>query len=82
LIEVVESEKQILLQTPSGTYNNQNYILDMSIFEPGQPVVDGTLVMVEQIPGYIKKTDVSQLLQKNGYWASCKEGWGVGDWGS
>lgn len=63
---------QIYAPLNSGTYNNQNYILDFKRFKPHQPVQPGTLTMVEQIPNYVKLTDVSDLLQQKGYWGSCQ----------
>jgi len=54
----------------SGTYNNQNIVLDYNLFTPGQPLPNGTLLLVEQIPGYVVNSDVSAVLQRDGYFGS------------
>ena len=33
----------------SGTYNNQNMILDFKKFKPNQPLANGTLLLCEQV---------------------------------
>ena len=78
---------EIYSQYNSGTYNNQNMvriaavldprlaecaqILDYNLFTPGQPLQNGTFWLCEQVPGYIRSHDLSQLLQEQGYFASC-----------
>ena len=54
----------------SGTYNNQNMCVDFNRFAPGKPLVNGTFVITEQIPGYIVDTDLSSRLQHAGYFGS------------
>lgn len=54
----------------SGTYNNQYMVVDMKLYVPGSTVVDGTLWIAEQIPGYVARGDESKQLRQNGYWAS------------
>ncbi|PRP75486.1 hypothetical protein PROFUN_10664 [Planoprotostelium fungivorum] len=54
----------------SGTYNNQWIIVDMKKFKKGERIEEGTLWVVEQIPGYLYGQDQSEHLQRTGYWAS------------
>ncbi len=66
----------------SGTYNNQWMVVDYKEFVPGSPVQSNTLWIVEQIPGFcerfvirphcinLTRGDVSDVLAKQGYWAS------------
>jgi len=54
----------------SGTYNNQWMVLDYDVFEPGRPINDGLLWVLEQLPGMIVSQDVTPVLRKQGYWAS------------
>ena len=53
----------------SGTYNNQYMILDLSKFKMGEVLEDDLLWVVEQIPGYVESSDVTEVL-RNGYWGS------------
>ena len=57
-------------QHNSGTYNNQNIILNYNLFSPGAPLRNGTLLLVEQIPGFVVNSDVSAVLQRDGYFGS------------
>jgi len=54
----------------SGSYNNQNMILDYKLFKPREPLVPGTFLIAEQIPGYVVTTDLSALVQEKKYFAS------------
>lgn len=54
----------------SGSYCNQNMILDYNQFEPGKPLKNGTFIISEQIPGYVINNDLSQLVQTEGYYGS------------
>ena len=45
-------------------------VLDYKLFTPGQPVVPGTLWVLEQMPGIVEMADLSVILKENGYWAS------------
>jgi len=61
----------IYLKYNSGTYNNMNMILDYKLFSPGSSTLKPeTLLVVEQIPGYVMTTDVSAMLSQNRYFAS------------
>eukprot|EP00050_Salpingoeca_kvevrii_P007624 m.297426 g.297426 ORF g.297426 m.297426 type:complete len:604 (+) comp13608_c0_seq1:73-1884(+) len=61
---------QIYSQYNSGTYNNQNMVVDTSKFTPGQPLPADTFWVVEQIPGHIVSNDLSSKLQSDGYFGS------------
>ena len=45
-------------------------IIDNKQFVAGQPLRPNTLWVVEQIPGYTVSADVTNILQKQGYWGS------------
>jgi Phospholipase B len=53
----------------SGTYNNAYMITDLKLFTPGSQLKPYTLVEVEQIPGLVVWSDVTQLLAM-GYFPS------------
>lgn len=54
----------------SGIGNAQWMIVDYNRFVPGKPVPDGTLWVIEQVPGRSFKKDVTFMLRDKGYWAS------------
>lgn len=54
----------------SGTYNNQWMIVNYNLFEPTKPINKGLLWILEQLPGKTQAKDVTDVLQKQGYWAS------------
>jgi hypothetical protein len=54
----------------SGTYNNQWMVVNMARFTPGSPLVNGTLWVAEQMPGFVESADVTSVLIEQGYWAS------------
>jgi hypothetical protein len=61
----------IYLKYNSGSYNNMNMIFDYKLFVPGRAsITPNTLLIVEQIPGYVVTTDVSTMLFENRYFAS------------
>ena len=45
-------------------------VLDYNLFVPGAPLANGTLLLIEQIPGYVVNSDVSGVLQRDGYFGS------------
>lgn len=53
-----------------GTNNAQWMIVDYNRFLPGVNIQGNTLWLLEQVPGFIHKQDISSLLSGNGYWAS------------
>ncbi|XP_041349261.1 putative phospholipase B-like 2 [Gigantopelta aegis] len=55
----------------SGTYNNEWMVIDYKLFQPGsKELKPGLLTIIEQLPGYVTYADVTDVLQKQGYWAS------------
>lgn len=54
----------------SGTYNNQFGVIDMNIYQPGESLPAGVLWIIEQIPGYTHRGDVTEVLSKQGFWPS------------
>lgn len=59
----------------SGTYSSQWMVVDYNKFTPGKPVENGTLFVIEQVPGISHIEDASSYLQKNGYWGSENRAW-------
>lgn len=53
----------------SGTINNQWMVVDYNRFTPFRPLPPGTLTILEQWPGFVETTDVTQYLNV-GYWQS------------
>ena len=53
----------------SGTYNNQYMVINYRLFEVNEPLQDGLLWVIEQIPGYMEGADMTQILER-GYWGS------------
>jgi hypothetical protein len=54
----------------SGTYNNQWMIVDYNKFQPGAPLQDGLIYVVEQLPIYFDYRDVTNVLRNQTYWPS------------
>jgi hypothetical protein len=57
----------------SGTYNNQYMVLNNNLYVPGTAAADlpdGLLWIVEQMPGMAPLADVTDVIRKQGYWAS------------
>eukprot|EP01012_Entosiphon_sulcatum_P051980 TRINITY_DN713_c0_g1_i1.p1 TRINITY_DN713_c0_g1~~TRINITY_DN713_c0_g1_i1.p1 ORF type:complete len:532 (+),score=78.48 TRINITY_DN713_c0_g1_i1:20-1615(+) len=53
----------------SGTYNNEWMVLNIGAFVPGQPLPEGMLYVVDQMPTIVKSTDRTAALAY-GYWPS------------
>lgn len=53
-----------------GQDNAQWMVLNYNGFSPGSPVPDGTLFVVESVPGISQKGDLSQHLRDNSFWGS------------
>jgi hypothetical protein len=47
-------------------------IVDYSLFAPHAPLRDGTLWIIEQLPGKTRAADVTDFLRRNGRCASCE----------
>lgn len=45
-------------------------VLDYKLFTPGEPIIPGTLLILEQLPGIVEAADMSVFLQEKTYWAS------------
>jgi len=54
----------------TGLGNAQWMVVDYNLFSVGTPIPDNTVWMVEQIPGLTQKTDLSNTLRNQGYFAS------------
>lgn len=56
----------------SGTYNNQWGVINFNLFSAFgmKEVPAGTLWIIEQVPGFSQRGDVSQVLNTQGYFAS------------
>jgi len=54
----------------SGTYNNQWQVVDYKQFTPGATPANGTLWILEQVPGFVVAQDQTDYLISNGYWGS------------
>ncbi|XP_022686057.1 putative phospholipase B-like 2 [Varroa jacobsoni] len=54
----------------SGTYNNQWMILNYNLFRSGEPLPEGAFYVLEQMPGYVQRRDMSWFLQKYRFWPS------------
>lgn len=53
----------------SGTYVNQYMVVDFNQFKPKTALKDGTLWVVEEIPGLVMGADQTETLRR-GYWPS------------
>jgi hypothetical protein len=62
-------------KSATGTYNSQWMVIDYNKFKKGQKLQDGTFWVLEQAPGVSVGKDMSQLLQKQGFWASENRGY-------
>jgi hypothetical protein len=65
----------LMKKSATGTYSSQWMVVDYKQFTPGQAVPNGTLVVIEQIPGLSHAEDMSARLQKTGFWASENRAW-------
>jgi hypothetical protein len=61
---------KLMKRSATGTYSSQWMVVDYNKFSPGKPVQDGTLMVLEQIPGISHSQDMSSRLQKDFFWAS------------
>lgn len=53
----------------SGTYNNQYFVLDLKKFTPGAALPATDLLWIsEQIPGMVRRQDVTSVLASRGFW--------------
>ena len=54
----------------NGCYANQWMVLDSAYFEPGVGLKRGGFWLLEQLPGYVRKEDLTETLNSRGYFAS------------
>ena len=55
----------------SGTYNNQWMVVDNKLFHPHeQQLRPGLFWVLEQIPGYLRREDLTRVLQTRTFWPS------------
>ena len=55
----------------SGTYNNQWMVVDNKLFHPyAEQQRPGLFWVLEQIPGYIRREDLTEVLQARTFWPS------------
>ena len=66
-----ESWTRVFSRYNSGTYNNQWMVVDNKLFTPHQEqLTDGLLWVLEQIPGYLRRQDLTETLQSRTFWPS------------
>ena len=66
-----ESWTRVFSRHNSGTYNNQWMVVDNKLFSPHQPELrPGLLWVLEQIPGYVRREDLTSVLQARTFWPS------------
>ena len=54
----------------SGTYNNQWMVVDSSKMGSNGKLSEGALTVSEQLPGQFVSKDQTEVLKRQGYWAS------------
>lgn len=59
----------------SGTYNNQYLIIDSKVFEAGKKPTNNLLWIIEQLPTTNRSADITDVLVKDGYFASINTPW-------
>jgi len=62
-------------KSSTGTYSSQWMVVDYNKFKPGEQLQNGTLFVIEQIPGISHIEDASGFLQNKGYWGSENRAW-------
>lgn len=67
---------ELMRKSATGTYSSQWMVVDYNLFQPGRAEIqNGTLVVLEQVPGLSHSEDMSHRLQTHGYWASENRAW-------
>jgi len=64
-----------LKKSSTGTYSSQWMVVDYNKFKPGEPLKNGTLFVIEQVPGISHIQDASAFLQEQRYWGSENRAW-------
>jgi hypothetical protein len=65
----------LMKKSATGTYSSQWMVTDYNLFKPGQPLQNGTLYVIEQIPGISHVQDATSFLQSHGFWGSENRAW-------
>jgi len=65
----------LMTKSATGTYSSQWMVVDYNKFVPGKPLVNGTLSVIEQVPGLSHTADMSMWLQTKRYWGSENRPW-------
>jgi len=66
---------ELMRKSATGTYSSQWMVVDYNKFKPGTPPADGTLFVVEQVPGLQYSKDMTPRLKEKGYWSSENRPW-------
>lgn len=65
----------LMRKSSTGTYSSQWMVVDYGRFAPGSPPRNGTLLVLEQVPGMSRSEDMSTRLGEKGYWSSENRPW-------
>jgi hypothetical protein len=65
----------LMKKSATGTYSSQWMVTDYNLFKKGQPLQNGTLYVIEQIPGISHIQDATPFLQSHGFWSSENRAW-------
>lgn len=61
---------QMMVDNATGLYSSQWMVVDYNKFAPNKPLQNGTLWVMEQLPGSNHMEDMTDRLRKQGYWGS------------
>ena len=62
---------EIFSRHNSGTYNNQWMVVNNNLFNPGEmSLKPGLFWVLEQIPGYYRREDLTSVLEEKTFWPS------------
>lgn len=65
----------VMKNSATGTYSSQWMVVDYNLFQPKQPLKNGTLWVIEQTPGINHARDMTSMLQSQGFWSSENRAW-------
>jgi len=66
---------ELMRKSATGTYSSQWMVVDYNKFKPGVAPNNGTLFVLEQVPGFQHSQDMTPRLNAEGYWASENRPW-------
>eukprot|EP00419_Tripos_fusus_P077957 CAMPEP_0172888406 /NCGR_PEP_ID=MMETSP1075-20121228/136334_1 /TAXON_ID=2916 /ORGANISM="Ceratium fusus, Strain PA161109" /LENGTH=93 /DNA_ID=CAMNT_0013742277 /DNA_START=1 /DNA_END=278 /DNA_ORIENTATION=- len=66
---------ELMRKSATGTYSSQWMVVDYNKFKPGTPPAEGTLFIIEQVPGLQASKDMTSRLKEKGYWSSENRPW-------